>query len=128
MNTNETLTLLEDRNFLDKIYQFSYHRCNTSVEAEDLCSDIILAVISAIRRQEHIDNFYAFVWTIAHRVYADHCRKQNAERQVYGVEDSTLGSGSKENEIDALIEEAYERKQVDRIFEEIAFCQGYTAR
>ncbi len=121
MNTNETFTLLEDRNFLDKIYQFSYHRCNTSVEAEDLCSDIILAVISAIRKQEHIDNFYAFVWTIAHRVYADHCRKQNAERQVYGVEDSTLGSGSKENEIDALIEEAYERKQVDRIFEEIAF-------
>ena len=38
MNTNETLTLLEDRNFLDKIYQFSYYRCNTSVEAEDLCS------------------------------------------------------------------------------------------
>lgn len=48
MKTNETLRILADKNFLDKIYQFSYHRCNTSFEAEDLCSDIILAVLSAI--------------------------------------------------------------------------------
>ena len=71
MKTNETLTILADQNFLDKIYQFSYHRCNTSFEAEDLCSDIILAVLSAIQKQESIENFYAFVWTIARRVYAD---------------------------------------------------------
>ncbi len=71
MKTNETLKLLDDKDFLDKIYHFSYHRCNTSFEAEDLCSDIILAVISAIHKQERIENFYAFVWTIAHRVYAD---------------------------------------------------------
>lgn len=61
---------------------FSYHRCNTSFEAEDLCSDIILAVISAIHKQERIENFYAFVWTIARRVYADYCKDRNAERQV----------------------------------------------
>ena len=46
METNETLKLLDDKNLLDKIYHFSYHRCNTSFEAEDLCSDIVLAVIS----------------------------------------------------------------------------------
>ena len=57
MKTNETLTILADQNFLDKIYQFSYHRCNTSFEAEDLCSDIILAVLSAIQKQESIENF-----------------------------------------------------------------------
>ena len=44
MKTNETLKLLDDKDLLDKIYHFSYHRCNTSFEAEDLCSDIILAV------------------------------------------------------------------------------------
>ncbi len=55
MKTNKTLELLEDKDFLDKIYHFSYHRCNTSFEAEDLCSDIILAVLSAIRKQERIE-------------------------------------------------------------------------
>lgn len=65
MKTNKTLKLLDDKDFLDRIYRFSYHRCNTSFEAEDLCSDIVLAVISAIYKQERIENFYAFVWTIA---------------------------------------------------------------
>lgn len=72
MKTNETLKLLDDKDLLDKIYHFSYHRCNTSFEAEDLCSDIVLAVISAIHKQEDIESFYAFVWTVARRVYADY--------------------------------------------------------
>lgn len=121
MKTNKTLELLEDKDFLDKIYHFSYHRCNTSFEAEDLCSDIILAVISAIRKQERIENFYAFVWTIARRVYADYCQSRKAERQVFSIENSDLMLASKENEIDKFIEEAAEQEQISRIFREIAF-------
>ncbi len=126
MKTDETLKLLEDKSFLDKIYHFSYHRCSTSFEAEDLCSDIILAVVSAIQKQEQIENFYAFVWTIARRVYADHSRKRNAERQitVSGTENSDFlweSLEAKENEIEVFLEEADEREQISRIFREIAF-------
>ena len=121
MKTNETLKLLDDKDFLDKIYHFSYHRCNTSFEAEDLCSDIVLAVISAIHKQERIENFYAFVWTIARRVYADYCEKRNAERQVFSIENSDLMLASKENEIEEFVEEAAEQEQISRIFKEIAF-------
>ncbi|MDY3285743.1 MAG: sigma-70 family RNA polymerase sigma factor [Eubacteriales bacterium] len=121
METNETLKLFDDIDFLDKIYHFSYHRCNTSFEAEDLCSDIVLAVISAIHKQEHIESFYAFVWTIARRVYADYCKNRNAERQVVSIENSDLILASKENEIDDFIEEAAEQEQISRIFKEIAF-------
>ncbi len=121
MKTNKTLELLEDKDFLDKIYHFSYHRCNTSFEAEDLCSDIILAVLSAIRKQERIENFYAFVWTVARRVYADYCQNRNAERRVFSIENSDLILASKENEIDKYIEEAAEQEQISRIFKEIAF-------
>ena len=121
MKTNETLKLLDDKDFLDKIYHFSYHRCNTSFEAEDLCSDIVLAVISAIHKQERIKNFYSFVWTIARRVYADYCQKRNVERQVFSVENSDLILASKENEIDEFIKEAAEQEQISRIFKEIAF-------
>lgn len=121
MKTNEPFKLLDDKDFLDKIYHFSYHRCNTSFEAEDLCSDIIIAVISAIHKQERIENFYAFVWTIARRVYADYCEKRNAERQVFSIENSDLMLASKENEIEEFIEEAAEQEQISRIFKEIAF-------
>lgn len=121
MKTNEPLKLLDDKDFLDKIYHFSYHRCNTSFEAEDLCSDIIIAVISAIHKQERIENFYAFVWTVARRVYADYCEKRNEERQIFSVENSDLMLASKENEIDEFIEKAAEQEQISRIFKEIAF-------
>ena len=121
MKTNDAIKLLEDGDLLDKIYQFSYHRCSTSFEAEDLSSDIILAVISAIRKQDHIDNFYAFVWTVAHRTYADHCRKKNAERQVFSIENGDLIFASDENEIEKLIEKEAEREQLNKIFKEISF-------
>ncbi len=104
MKTNEILKLLNDKDFLDKIYHFSYRRCTTSFEAEDLCSDIMLAVITAIQKQESVDNFYAFVWTIARRVYADYSEKRNAERQVMSIENNDLPLVSKENEIDKYIE------------------------
>lgn len=121
MKTNEILKRIGDREFLNKIYQFSYCRCNTSYEAEDLCSDIIFAVIVAIHKQERIENFYAFVWAIAHRVYADYSQKRNVERQMYNIENSDLVLTSKENEIDEFIGEVAEQEQISRIFSEIAF-------
>lgn len=121
MKTNETFKLLDDKDFLDKIYHFSYHRCNTSFEAEDLCSDIILAVISAIHKQEHIDNFYAFVWMIARRVYADYCEKRNVKCQIFSIGNSNLILASKENEIEDFVDETDEQEQIRRIFKEISF-------
>ena len=121
MKANEILKRIGDKEFLDKIYQFSYRRCNTSYEAEDLCSDIILAVISAVHIQESIENFYAFVWTIARRVYADYSEKRNHTRQTISIENGDLLLAAKENEIDNFIEEAAEQEQLKKIFAEISF-------
>ncbi len=121
MKTNEILKLIGDKAFLDKIYQFSYRRCNTSYEAEDLCSDIILTVISAVHKQEQIENFYAFVWTVARRVYADFCENRTKLRQVYSEDTLNFELSEKENWIDRLIEETSDRETLKRIFAEIAF-------
>lgn len=51
MKTNQYFKLLEDKNFLQQLYHFSYYRCNTSFEAEDLCSDIVLAILLALEKQ-----------------------------------------------------------------------------
>lgn len=121
MKTNEILKLIGDKAFLDKIYQFSYRRCNTSYEAEDLCSDIILTVISAVHKQEQIENFYAFVWTVARRVYADFCENRTKLRQVYSEDTLNFELSEKEIWIDRLIEETSDRETLKRIFAEIAF-------
>ena len=121
MKTNEILQLIGEQVFLDKVYQYAYRRCNTSHEAEDLCSDIILAVISAVHKQEHIDNSYAFVWTIARRVYADFSKKRSRAQQTVSIENEELSLPAKANEIDQFIEETAQREELRRIFREIAF-------
>ena len=73
MKNEEAIALLSDRQFLDKLYAYSYRHCNTSHEAEDLCSDMILAILKALRQNGDIQNFHALAWTIAHHTYADYC-------------------------------------------------------
>lgn len=121
MKTNDVLQLIGEKDFLDKVYQYAYRRCNTSHEAEDLCSDIILAVLSAVRKQENVDNFYAFVWTIARRVYADFSEKRSRAQQTVSIENEELVLSAKENEIDRFVDESADREQLKRIFTEISF-------
>ncbi|MDE7222573.1 MAG: RNA polymerase sigma factor [Acetatifactor sp.] len=79
MKNDEAITLLSDRQFLDKLYTYAYRHCNTSHEAEDLCSDMILAILRALRQSTEIQHFHAFAWTIAHRTYADYCERRKRE-------------------------------------------------
>ena len=121
MKTNEILQLIGEQDFLDKVYQYAYRRCNTSHEAEDLCSEIVLAVLSAVQKQENVENFYAFVWAIARRVYADFSEKRSRAQQTVSIENEELSLPAKENEIDRFIEETAQREELRRIFREIAF-------
>ncbi len=102
MNTNEALKQFENNDFLNQIYQFSYKRCSTGTEAEDLCSEIILSVLSAIQKQTNILEFHAFVWTIAHRVYADYCAKRSKNSICISLENTNQSLMSRKNEIDDL--------------------------
>ena len=118
---NEVLTMLNDKTFLDNLYGFAYRRTNNSHEAEDLCSDIILKIISAVRRNPDISNAHAFVWTIARRVYADFSekRKTAGNRHTAAYSDNITASHS--NTIDAYIEDENDKLQLRRIMREIMF-------
>lgn len=48
MEYQEAITKLCEKDFLDKLYGFAYKRSNTSFEAEDLSSEIILSIILAL--------------------------------------------------------------------------------
>lgn len=121
METKEIIKKVEESEFLDKVYQFAYRRCNTSFEAEDLCSDIILEILTAVHKQQSVENFYAFAWTIARRVYADYCEKQAKKPLNVSIENVQHNLALKENDIDKFVEEIAERAQIKRIFDEISF-------
>ena len=126
MKTNEVLKQMNTQEFLDKIYHFTYHRCNSSHEAEELCSEILLSVISAVRKQERIDNFYGFVWTIARRVYADFSERRQKESRMLSIEGDEVSLPARASEIEALIEEMADKESLKKIFAEISFLsEGY---
>ncbi|MCL2517997.1 MAG: RNA polymerase sigma factor [Oscillospiraceae bacterium] len=114
----EVLKLLEDKDFLDSLYGFAYKRTNNSYEAEDLCSDIILRVLSSAQKNSDIKNHHAFVWTIARRVYADFSEKRKRSSMVlYSDEVVNIQT----DQIDEYIEEETDKNYLQRIMHEIGF-------
>ncbi len=60
-----------DDHLLDKLFGFCYARTNDSYEAEELCSDIIYALVKAAHSDGDIESIYPYIWRVAHNVYAD---------------------------------------------------------
>lgn len=117
MKAAELFKEFENKELTDKIYGFAYRRCDTSEEAEDLSQDIITEILSAALRQTEISNFYAFVWTVARRVYADFCENRRRGMQNCIYEDFVGEDGG----ISELLEDISAAEEIKRIFGEIAF-------
>lgn len=119
MQTEEAIQLLDDPTFLETLFAYAYKRCSNSHEAEDLCSDILVALLHSIRKQPAIDHFYGFVWTIAHRVYADFCEKRKLRTAAAYYSDEAMNSTV--DTIEQLINNDYDAFILKRIQREIAF-------
>ncbi|MPM52328.1 hypothetical protein SDC9_99087 [bioreactor metagenome] len=122
MGYEETIKQLADKAFLDKLYGFAYKRCNSSPEVEDLCSEIILSVIISLRKNPQIENFNAYVWTVAHGVYADFCKKRNLQSRMQITHDySDDFLNMQTNPIDEFMESEEEKIQIRKIMYDISF-------
>jgi len=75
MKKQELLNYFNDE-LLEKLYGFCYARTNDSYEAQDLCSDIIFALVKAAKTKGEIENVYSYIWKIARNVYADFSDKR----------------------------------------------------
>ena len=98
MKKQELLKYFDD-DLLDKLFGFCYARTRDSYEAEELCSDIIYALIKAARRDGEIENIYPFIWKVARNVYADFSnnRKKQSETVYEGAfEEIMLGVAEEE--------------------------------
>ena len=83
-----------DEDLLNKLFGFCYARTNDSYEAQELCSDIIYALVKAANRDGEIEAVYPFIWRVARNVYADFSehRRKRAET-IYGGDSDELLRG-----------------------------------
>lgn len=121
MRAEETIKYLDDKDFLDKLYGYAYKRCAASHEAEDLCSDIILSILKGIRKNPDIRNFYAFAWTVAHRVYADFSEKRKTQTGSVLYDDTCDAMNMQSNNIDEYLETEEDAYMLKHILREISF-------
>lgn len=90
-----------DNELLEKLYGFCYARTNDSYEAQDMCSDIIFALIKAANQTGEIANFYPFIWKIARNVYADFSDKRRRHSDIFY-------EGNSDELLSALVQEQAE--------------------
>ncbi len=95
-----------DDNLLDKLFGFCYARTNDSYEAEELCSNIIYALIKAAHTEGEIEGVYPFIWRVARNVYADFSnnRRKRAEMIYEGNSEEILLGIAEEDTFDDTAE------------------------
>ena len=105
-----------DEELLDKLFGFCYARTRDSYEAEELCSDIVYALIKAANTEGEIESIYPFVWRVARNVYADFSnnRRKRSDNAYQGDADELL-LGLAEDEEDNAVE------QIKAVYRRIAF-------
>lgn len=99
---------------LDKLFGFCYARTNDSYEAEELCSDIIYALVKTANSDGEIESVYPFIWRVARNVYADFSnnRRKRAETIYEGdAEEILLGVAEEDTSDDTaeLLTSVYRR-------------------
>lgn len=82
MKKHELLNMI-DESLLDSLYGYCYPRTRDSYAAQELCSDIVYALVKAANKGGEIAEPYAFIWRVARNVYADYCKKRN-QSDAYG--------------------------------------------
>lgn len=126
MKKSELLKIM-NQELLDKLFGFCYARTADSHEAEELCSDIIFALVKSAQKEGEIEEIYPFIWRVARNVYADFSEKkrQRAERSYAGNPEEELllmeASESVESVIEATLSEEEDVYQLKRIYRQISF-------
>ena len=87
MKKQDLLKFFDD-DLLEKLFGFCYARTNDSYEAEELCSDIIFALLKAAHTDGDIENVYPFIWRVARNVYADFSENRRKHSEAFYEGDS----------------------------------------
>ncbi len=79
MTTQKAGELLAEN--MKTLYLWSMHKTSDPIAAEDLCSDVMLAVMQAAPRLRYEEAFFGFVWKVAANTYKRYLRKKSKTRE-----------------------------------------------
>lgn len=82
MEKQELLKIMDDE-LLDKLFGFCYARTKDGHEAQELCSDIVFALVKTAHSEGDITDIYPFIWRVARNVYADFCSKRRKNADIF---------------------------------------------
>ena len=111
MTTQKAGELLSEN--MRTLYLWSLHKISDPYKAEDLCSDIILAVMQSAPNLKNDDAFFGFIWKVASNTYKYYLRKLGRETH------SELDEGIPDTE-DVLLD-ICDRTQFNTLRRELAF-------
>ncbi len=126
MKKSELLKIM-NQELLDKLFGFCYARTADSHEAEELCSDIVFALVKATQKEGEIEEIYPFIWQVARNVYADFSEKkrQQSERTYEGNPEEEFLLMKAPETVESLIEKSLDEEedayQIKRIYRQISF-------
>ena len=87
MKKQELLKIINEE-LIERLYGFSYARTSDSYEAQELCSDIIFALVKAGNSEGNVgEDVYPFIWRVARNVYADFCERRKKESDAKYADD-----------------------------------------
>ena len=116
MKKQELLKIMDDV-LLDKLFGFCYARTSDSYEAQELCSDIVFALVKSANTAGDITDLYPFIWRTARNVYADFCKKRKKNATIFYQDDPSDVLSS------ALVEEDNDDDEelIKRVYQRISF-------
>ena len=119
MKKKDLLHLI-NQDLLDRIFGFCYARTANSYEAQELCSDIVYALLRSAQTDGEIETPTAFIWRVARNTYADFAeqKKKRANHTVGGDPEEILRLLTDE---DDSAEREEDREQLRRILRQIGF-------
>jgi RNA polymerase sigma factor (sigma-70 family) len=104
-NSEQTEKLIDafSTDYMEKLFYFCLKKTGSTIEAEDITSDITINIIKELRKGTLPEHFSAWVWKIAHNrysVWADKKRLQSESISVIDIEETDIFD-------DILIEDEY---------------------
>lgn len=95
------------------IYLWSLHKLSDPYRAEDLCSEIILAVMQSAPNLKYDDAFFGFVWKVAANTYKYYLRRQS--RNEHSELDENIP------DTDDVLSDLCDQAQLNSLRRELAF-------
>ena len=108
--------------YVQKIYYFCLKRTGTSEDAEDLASDISLAVITSLNKGSVPEHLSAWIWQIARNCYsswADKNRKKRERQAKVDIYEQDLP-----DESEGIEEILVKKEQLSLLRRELAFASS----